>query len=328
VYVDVLVTTYRRPSDIARLLPNLDCQTYRAFRLQLFDGSPDDAVSDVVHAYLQDRRPASYEVVYRRTPSGMTRQRNIAVEHTDGDLSIFLDDDVELEPEYLSEIVRVFRSDVRGEIAGVNGYDLNAAQRLGRKKRIYRWLGLMPPIGCARYLPWGHPTVLQEGGEFEGVRDCDLLIGHNMAWRTPILKELRFDTFFTEYPTYVLYDDSDLSLRARQRYRLVQCGTARLRHLVSPDARPPGFHYGFQTVFNAHRNFRVHQPAARLADHLRFWAWEGIGAGLLALRSLGQPTYWPSVRGMLAGAIACMAGVASYGEWQHRRTSTPRSGAT
>lgn len=80
-------------------------------------------------------------------------------------------------------------------------------------------------------------------------RHCDLLIGHNMAWRTSILKSLRFAEFYEHYPTYVLYDDQDISLRARRTFRLIQCGSAQMWHKVSPGGRPPGFHYGFQTVF-------------------------------------------------------------------------------
>lgn len=318
-FVDLLVTTYRRPADIGRLLLNLDQQTHREFRVQIFDGSPDDQVSGVVERYLVGRKGDGYPVVYQRTPAGMTRQRNLAVDHTEGDVSIFLDDDVELDPDYLLEVVKVFREDSAGEIAGLNGYDLNASPRLGAKKRLYRVMGLLPRIGCARYLPWGHPTVMQEGPVFTGIRDRDLLMGHNMAWRTNILRQLRFDPFFVEYPTYVLYDDTDISLRARQHYRLVQSGDARLRHHTSPDGRPPGFHYGFQTVFNAYRNFRIHRPNPGAANLVRFWVWEVLGATLLGLRALREPDHWPVVRGMIAGTVACARRLPGFLAWERGR---------
>jgi GT2 family glycosyltransferase len=316
--VDLLVTTYRRAADVCQLLHNLERQTYQAFRLQIFDGSPDDETHQAVGAYLAGARGRAYPVVYHRTEPGMTRQRNLAVDHTQGDISVFLDDDVALEPDYLQQVVRVFVADTEHAIAGLNGWDLAGVTTLGVKKRIYRLTGLMPAVGCARYLPWGHPTNHQEGGEFTGIRDCDVLIGHNMAWRTEVLTRLRFAEFFVHYPTYVLYDDTDLSLRARRDHRLVQCGDARLRHRVSPSGRPPGFHYGFQTVFNAHRNWCVHRPRATLHDRCRFWLWEGIAVSLLALRSVWQPHYRGVIHGMLAGGVAAVRGVADFSEWQSR----------
>jgi glycosyltransferase involved in cell wall biosynthesis len=297
-FVDLLVTTYKRPKDIERLLPNLEQQLYPNFRLQIFDGSPDDLVKQAVESYLKARIDPKYPVIYHQTPSGMTRQRNIAVDHTEGDVSIFLDDDVELEPDYLQQVVNVFYEDARGEIGGLNGYDLNAGTELGKRQRIFRFLGLLPRIGCAKYLPWGHGTPLTEGGPFEGIRDCDVLIGHDMAWRTHVLKELRFAPFYEQYPTYVLYDDQDISLRARHRFRLVRCGTARLRHLVSPTARPPGYDYGFQTVFNAHHNWRIHCPQPSLSMTMRFWLWEGLKESR-TFQPVARSTGWSG--GLLSG---------------------------
>ncbi len=317
-WVDLLVTTYRRAADVARLLDNLRAQRYAPFRLQVFDGSPDTETASVVEAF-RARHGEPYPLVYHRTPSGMTRQRNIAVDHACGEIAIFLDDDVELEPDYLEVVVRVFEQDPHGTIAGLNGFDHNGSAILGVRQRLFRAIGLLPPVGCARYLPWGHGTPHYEGGVFTGVRDCDLLIGHNMAWRTSVLKELRFASFYEEYPTYVLYDDQDISLRARTRYRLVQCGDARLRHHLSPAARPPGFHYGFQTVFNAYRNFRVHRPTASRGDHLKFWVWEGLNMAALVIGGIRRPALFATVRGRLAGAAAALRGVTGYREWAARR---------
>jgi glycosyltransferase involved in cell wall biosynthesis len=324
--VDVLVTTYRRPGEVLRLLQNLQAQTYRDFGLQIFDGSPDRETAEVIAVFRDEQGSTGYPVRYHRTTAGMTRQRNLAVARTDGDLSLFLDDDVELEPDYLWQVVRVFEEDASGAIAGLNGYDLEAAGSPGLKKRIYRLLGLLPRVGCARYLPWGHPTMLQEGGPFQGARDCDVLIGHNMVWRTAVLKELEFARFFADYPTYVLYDDTDISLRARTRFRLVQCGDARLHHRPAPGGRPPGFHYGFQTVFNAHRNFRVHRPTARALDHVRFWLWEGLGALFLTARGLIQWPHLSVATGMLAGGWAAVRGVPTYAAWQAARRSRREAG--
>ena len=110
--VDLLVTTYKRLDDLLILLKNLEAQEFKNFRLQIFDGTPDESVKGAVSDFLSQRVLVNeYEVIYHKTCSGMTKQRNIAVDNTEGDISIFLDDDVELESDYLSEIVKIFDED-------------------------------------------------------------------------------------------------------------------------------------------------------------------------------------------------------------------------
>ncbi len=255
---------------------SLEGQSYKEFRLQIFDGSTDDSVKNAVEGYLSNRSGDIYPVIFHRTTCGMTRQRNIAVGHAAGDIAIFLDDDVELEPDYLEQIEKCFR--IHGDVAAMNGFDTKVLVRskgtkLGKRKAIYRRLGLLPDIGPARYLPWGHGTPhFVEAGK-SGVVEVDLLIGHNMAFRTALLKEYRFSDFFEDYPTYVLYDDQDICLRLGKKYKLLLNYDARLRHNISPSGRPPKRHYGFQAFFNAHRNWKLY-GSSDMRSTLKFWTWE------------------------------------------------------
>ncbi|HBK83740.1 MAG TPA: hypothetical protein DDZ41_09120 [Flavobacterium sp.] len=276
--IDLLVTTYKRVKDLLVLLKNLEFQEYKNFRLQIFDGTPDESVKKAVEAYSNHtNRVFCYEIIYHKTSCGMTKQRNIAVDNTAGDISIFLDDDVELEKNYLTEVVQVFLNDPESTIAGLNGFDTfnlqHKSKNLGRRKKIYRLLGLYPNVGAARYLPWGHNTahfnILKSG-----VEDVDVLIGHNMAFRTHILKKFRFSTFFEQYETYVLYDDQDICLRLKKAgYRLVIAYNAQLKHTISPVGRPLAKHYGYQAFFNAHRNWKLF-GSQKLVHKFKFWCWE------------------------------------------------------
>jgi len=275
--IDILVTTYKRLDDLLILMRNLEFQDYHNFSLKIFDGTPDDSVKVAVQKYIDDNRNYSYPITYFFTGCGMTKQRNIAVDNTDGNISIFLDDDVELENNYLAEIVKVFSNDTQNKIAGLNGFDTfgikNNMPKIGKRKRIYRSLGLYPDIGPARYLPWGHGTAHFSKLE-KGVVDVDLLIGHNMVFRTNLLKEFRFDSFFEQYETYVLYDDQDICLRMRKAgYRLVLCYDAKLIHKTSPSGRPAARHYGYQAFFNAHRNWKLH-GSSKWIHKIKFWSWE------------------------------------------------------
>ena len=269
--IDLLVTTYKRLDDLNKLINNLEEQTYKNFRLQIFDGTSDDSIKNAINKYLSSPRKLNYSLRYHFTGCGMTRQRNIAVDKTEGDISIFLDDDVILEHNYLEEVVKVFKDDKQKNIAGLNGFDIKGNGKIGYRQKILRFIGLLPKVGNARYLDWGHGTPHWEDGYFNGIRDCDILIGFNMAFRTEILKRFRFDKFFEQYPTYVLYDDQDICLRIKKYgYRLVQAGNARLKHNISPSGRPPAEHYGFQTTFNAYRNWNIHITKPSMSVVIKF----------------------------------------------------------
>ena len=276
--VDLLVTTYKRLEDLLVLLNNLENQHYNNFTLQIFDGTPDKTIEEAVDYYRKRvDRLMGYEIIYRNTGPGMTRQRNIAIDYSTGEISIFLDDDVELEPDYLEKVVQIFKDDKEFKVAGLNGFDLfnlkKNQNKLGRRKKFYRRLGLYPDVGPARYLPWGHSTAHFNTLKI-GFEEVDVLIGHNMAFRTAILKSFRFAEFFEKYPTYVLYDDQDICLRMKKAgYLLLLAYEARLIHKVAPSGRPAADHYGYQAFYNAYRNWKLH-GSQKLIHKLKFWFWE------------------------------------------------------
>ena len=106
--IDLLVTTYKRLKDLNLLIKNLENQTYDNFQLQIFDGTPNDSIKKSVENYLLSKRDKEYPIIYHYTGCGMTKQRNIAVDKTVGEI-YFLDDDVLVEPDYLYEVARVFK---------------------------------------------------------------------------------------------------------------------------------------------------------------------------------------------------------------------------
>ena len=317
--IDLLVTTYKRLEDLNLLIRNLEDQVYTNFQLQVFDGTPDDTVKTLIENYKNSDRKLNYKIIYHYTGCGMTKQRNIAVDKTRGDISIFLDDDVILEDNYLEEVAKVFDYDKSGSIAGLNGYDTKCSGKIGMRQKILRFFGLFPKMGNARYLDWGHGTPHYEGDYFQGVRECDLLIGFNMAFRTKILKQFRFDKFFEQYPTYVLYDDTDICLRIKKAgYKIVQAGNARLQHNISPFGRPPAEHYGFQTTFNAYRNWRTHIISPNKKTKIKFWSFEILNIILIGFSNLIKNQSLDEVYGRMRGIQAIYHGHKDYNSWLNK----------
>ena len=190
---------------------------------------------------------------------------------------------------------------------------------IGRRQKLFRMIGLLPRVGNAIYLDWGHNTPHWEGKKFNGIRDCDVLIGFNMAFRTDILKEFRFDTFYEQYPTYVLYDDQDICLRIKKKgYRIVQAGSARLVHNISPSGRPPGDHYGFQTTFNAHRNWKKHIDNPSIIVISKFWLFEILNIVFLSISNILNRRPFDQIKGRIQGIIAVINGHEDYFSWKNK----------
>ena len=49
------MTTYKRLDDLNKLINNLEEQTYKNFRLQIFDGTPDDSIKNAINKYLSSQ---------------------------------------------------------------------------------------------------------------------------------------------------------------------------------------------------------------------------------------------------------------------------------
>ena len=225
----VVLCTRNRPDDLAACLASLDDQERRPDEVVVVDAS-DGAVS---HERVLTWAATSPVGRWRHLPAapGLTRQRNLGVDATDGDVVTFLDDDVVLEPGYLAAILALFERDPR--LGGAEGTVETPALR-GRRRaaNAFRAFFAMNSLGAprgvkrsgfVRYDPW--PA---------GLRPVTCLVGCNMSFRREIFRRYRFDEW---YDGYGLGEDADFSYRVSRAFPLVQTPAARLLHRVSPVAR-------------------------------------------------------------------------------------------
>src|SRR5438105_589002 len=108
--VSVIIPTKNRTEDLACTLDGLLHQTRRPDEIVIVDqsSSPNSELM---------RFPIPLVYIYAPEVSGAAVARNVAMDHATGDIWLFLDDDVILEPQYVEEIVAAYSS----EIAGVSG---------------------------------------------------------------------------------------------------------------------------------------------------------------------------------------------------------------
>ncbi len=113
--VDILIPTYRRPAALAVTLTSLVAQTYRDFRIVISDQTEDsDPVSTgEVQAVLRVLRAHGHTVeVYKHLPRrGISEQRQFLLDQAMATYCLFLDDDLILEPDVISQLLSAIQEE-------------------------------------------------------------------------------------------------------------------------------------------------------------------------------------------------------------------------
>lgn len=264
----VVVPTLNRREELARLLGTLAAQTRRPDELLVVDGARDPAVEALVRA-----QPYS-KVVYLPFRPGLTAARNHAISRAKGDVIVFLDDDLTLEPEFLSEIERCYREDPDGRLAGVAG-DIIDHERGGRRfVELFKRLFLLPHDGDGCFLASGSPTMFY-GGTRE--KDVEFLPGGLTAWRREVFRTESFDE---DLPGIGINEDGDFSYRVSRRWRNRYNPKARVRHLRphASSARDASLAHLRLELAGYWHLYLKNMPKDPL--HFTAFLWHGVGVAL------------------------------------------------
>jgi GT2 family glycosyltransferase len=240
-FLTVIIVTKDRADDLRYTsLPSLAQQTCRSFDVLVWDASDDDRTCDAVTAAsLSNPWMRLRHVRAQRT--GTSRQRNDALDSSTSDLVFFIDDDVELFPTAIAELLRVFETDTPQRIAGCQCALVRGGQRLrpARRLRYAAWLiwhgfwgmwydgnrqvirlsgfnsalRLLPPAVASKIAP-GRPART----------DLEWLQGSVMAFRRSVVADhhLHFDERLTRFGNYSKCEDLLFSgtLHVRYGYKL------------------------------------------------------------------------------------------------------------
>lgn len=267
----VVLCTRNRPHEVATCLVTLAAQTAPATRVVVVDSSDDDATERVVEQ-LRATWPEGSRLDHVRSRPALTHQRAVGLARTRGALVHFVDDDVELAPEYLAAVRRTFAAD--DAIVGVGGFVANGARRPVR--RLDEWLGLDARVG-GRVLPSGRNVPLRDPPA--GPVDVEWLSGCAMSYRRTVLER---EPPNEEFPFEG--EDVELSYRVGRHGRLVVTPAARVVHHESRSNRVSG----------------VAQVEAELTTRYRRVVAE---RGRLSERAFWVSAYAQLVKYALAGAV-------------------------
>jgi GT2 family glycosyltransferase len=244
------------------------------------EGSSQQVVTDFDHS-------ASPAVHYLQTAPSLTRQRNIGMDEASGDVIVFLDDDVSIEPDLLARLEDVYRD---SGVVGATGWvvEPNPKRRGGPTSPLRR---LLPGGGReGTFTRYGYPRYVRS---LERPHDVEFMPGCFMSARREAAAEVRFDEHLGGY---ALAEDEDFSFRLSHLGRIRYVPEIVVHHrklgFGSQDSRRFGRLVVVNRAYLFRKNFR-RTPLARVQFGL-------LVALLVGHRLVNRE--WSGARGLLEGA--------------------------
>ena len=232
--ISVIVPTIGRPQSLERLLVSLVQQTQRVDEVVIADGSSTTETAEVAARSEWAERGLRVTRIPMQPPHAV-RQREAAIAASSGELLLLLDDDVELEPDCVAELVDAMDSgpDVVAVMADFSNQPWPVPTRAWRLYlrlvhglRDGAWQGrVIGPLLRFGYNPVPGTTVTMD---WHGA-------GNTLIRRAAFVKVGGFSPFFLSRAT--INEDVDLALKLGRVGRILFCPKARMAHFHAPGGR-------------------------------------------------------------------------------------------
>lgn len=217
--VSVIIPTKNRASDLAQTTKTLLQQTVQPLELIIVDQSP-------VLTFTQ-QMPIPIVCIHDPRLSGASVARNVAMDRAQGDILLFLDDDVLLESNFIGEILRAYDTNVTGVSGIITNYSIPSL-----KQRLWESLFQIGPFRDQRQ------TIYRKAASLQGAKPIRVqqFGGGLMSFRASAIRNHRFDTNLTGAS---LGEDIDFCAGLPKESILLITPKARLIHNRSPQSRDP-----------------------------------------------------------------------------------------
>jgi GT2 family glycosyltransferase len=234
--ISAIIPTKNRTEDLIMTIGSLITQTQLPFECIVVDDSLDENYQkneQTMESMLSGRSIAWHH--FRSDGKGINAARNAGASRASGDVFLFLDDDIELDPLYVEAILRVFEKPEKP--GGVGGVIKNSTPPNPMEAAFKRLFLLSRSASGRGYLMRsGFPCHLERCNE---VTRVEVLSGSNMSYRAEIFDYFEFDERMTGY-SYL--DDVDFSYRVSIKYPLYITPEAKLVHHTKPKTVSGEFH--------------------------------------------------------------------------------------
>jgi glycosyltransferase involved in cell wall biosynthesis len=232
--IDILIPTYRRPAALAVTLTSLVAQTCRDFRIVISDQTEDGdpVATGEVQSVLRVLRAHGHAVeIHKHLPRrGMAEQRQFLLDRAQGKYSLFLDDDLILEPYVVERMLVTIQEEdcgfVGSAVIGLSFIDDIRPQ----EQKIDFWDGPVQPEVIKYDTPQWERWRLHNAANLYHVQQRlgltpDQQRKYRVAWvggcvmyNTSKLRELGGYLFWQELPPEHCGEDVLVQLRLMERY--------------------------------------------------------------------------------------------------------------
>jgi glycosyltransferase involved in cell wall biosynthesis len=262
----LIVPTRNRPELLITLLRTVKTQSVKPSQVVIVDGS-DEPIEPLIKDYL-----TADDAYVHVTPPSLTRQRNegIIQLHDDITLAGYLDDDIELEPGAIWEMLRFWET-CPPDTGGAEFNIINIPEKKPFSDLVRRLFCIDGPVPG---------KVLRSGfcsSAFPASLDipCEWLCGGATIWSREILNNYRYDEW---YSGWAYHEDAEFSYRVFKKYRLFAVHLAKVTHNPPPFNPAKNVALGRMAVINRY-HFVVKNPELSVP----FFYWATIGEILLNL---------------------------------------------
>ena len=277
--ISVIIPTKDRTQDIVRCLESIAIQTMSPDEVVIVDSSDTDELKSALDLFENLNIKYAHIEVDKKFKGSQQIAMNVGLDNSNGDILIFLDDDVILDKNHIENIVYVFENDAEGKIGGVTGEVVTEDRQISPIKRfLILCYNVIPSIfflskhGDGRFQASGFPTVIKSGSVKKDT-NIEYLYGCNMAFRKDVIAEFRFDENLNIHGC-CFGDDDDTAYRISRKYQNIYTPFAKLIHNMSP-VRANKYAKMRLMIMNHHYLFKKNLPQD-FKHKFAFW-WSVVG---------------------------------------------------
>ena len=243
-YTSIIIITKDRIDQLKDCLASIGRQTKLPDEIIIVDGSLNN---DEAKNYINDF--GGLNIQYFSCAAGMTKQRNLGIKkiYDQSKITIFCDDDIELETNALAKTINFFQKNPSA--VGLTG-DFILEPKSSLAKII---LGTFSGLYTAKTFGISCGLFNIINGD-ENIKEIDWLSGAYMAIRTNVVRQHFFDEWYTDYG---LGEDLDYSLQIKKMGSLYYSPDIKIKHFrFRIDFNWQNF--GYQRIVNRYYIYKKH----------------------------------------------------------------------
>ena len=286
--ISAIIPTKNRPDDMRLTLKTLLSQSVPVTELIVIDQSEDNrtrvvASEEFDRATKQGIPVPALRYIHDTSIAGVSQARNRALDIAGCDIWLFLDDDVDIEPVFVEELVKAFKANP--EVGGISGVITNYPVP-PISYRNWLWLFARGPFREKR-LP-----VYWDAHKYRTLVPVIGMSGGLMSFRADIARSGRFDESMRDG------EDVDYCVNLRAAPLMVLAPRARLKHMASNINR---VREAWLKKFAASQSHLYHKNWKNKLGNRICFGWFVIGVSLASLLSCVRRFSLEPFLGMLQG---------------------------